>query len=97
MRVPTYTELYYSDPANQGNPDLLPEFAFNFEGGINNFLYKKSYLNINLYQRYGNNIISWVRENPEQKWIAQNLTKVNTSGVEVFLSLNDFKDFFFYQ
>jgi len=97
MRVPTYTELYYSDPANQGNPDLLPEFAFNFEGGIKYFLYKKSYLNINLYQRYGNNIISWVRENPEQKWIAQNLTKVNTSGVEVFLSLNDFKDFFFYQ
>ena len=95
MRVPTYTELYYSDPSNQGNPDLLPEFAYNFEGGIKYFLSKKSYLNINLYQRYGNNIISWVRENPEQKWIAQNLTKVNTSGVEGFFAYNDFKEDFF--
>ncbi len=93
MRVPTYTELYYSDPSNQGNPDLFPEFAYNFEGGVKYFLSKKSYLNVNLYQRYGNNIISWVRENPEQKWIAQNLTRVNTSGVEVFFAY-DFKEEF---
>jgi iron complex outermembrane receptor protein len=27
FRIPTYTDLYYSDPANQGNPHLLPEHA----------------------------------------------------------------------
>ena len=26
-RVPTYTDLYYSDPGNEGNSDLQPESA----------------------------------------------------------------------
>jgi len=34
FRIPTYTDLYYSDPANQGNPNLQPETAWSYEGGI---------------------------------------------------------------
>ena len=34
FRVPSYTELYYEDPANIGNPNLRPERAWNYEGGI---------------------------------------------------------------
>lgn len=33
FRLPTYTDLYYSDPANLGNPLLKPESAWSFEGG----------------------------------------------------------------
>ena len=25
FRIPTYTDLYYSDPANVGNPNLRPD------------------------------------------------------------------------
>lgn len=33
-RAPSYTELYYQDPANLGNPNLQPEFANNAELGL---------------------------------------------------------------
>ncbi|ABF41072.1 TonB-dependent receptor [Candidatus Koribacter versatilis Ellin345] len=34
FRIPTYTDLYYSDPANAGNPNLRPESAWSYEGGV---------------------------------------------------------------
>ncbi len=33
FRRPTYTDLYYHDPGDLGNPDLKPEEATNYEGG----------------------------------------------------------------
>src|SRR5690606_38842340 len=33
-RVPSFTDLYYQDPANRGNPDLRPERAWGYEGGL---------------------------------------------------------------
>jgi outer membrane cobalamin receptor len=34
FRLPTYTDLYYSDPATIGNPNLMPESAWSGEGGV---------------------------------------------------------------
>ena len=34
FRVPTYTDLYYHDPANLGSPTLRPERAWTFEAGV---------------------------------------------------------------
>jgi len=34
FQLPTYTDLYYHDPANAGNPNLLPETAWSYEGGV---------------------------------------------------------------
>ena len=34
FRIPTYTDLYYSDPANVGDPNLRPESAWSYEGGV---------------------------------------------------------------
>ena len=31
FRLPNYTDLYYSDPGNVGNPNLKPEQAWNYE------------------------------------------------------------------
>src|SRR5450432_1702670 len=33
FRVPSYTDLYYHDPGNVGNPDLKPESARTYEAG----------------------------------------------------------------
>jgi outer membrane receptor protein involved in Fe transport len=33
FRVPTYTDLYYSDPATLGNPNLRPESAWSADAG----------------------------------------------------------------
>lgn len=34
FRLPTYTDLYYSDPATLGNPNLRPETSWSYEGGL---------------------------------------------------------------
>ena len=34
FRLPTYTDLYYSDPATVGNPGLQPETAWSYDGGV---------------------------------------------------------------
>ena len=34
FRLPSYTDLYYHDPANVGSPTLRPESAWSYEGGI---------------------------------------------------------------
>ena len=33
FRIPTYTDLYYSDPSTLGNPNLKPESAWTGDGG----------------------------------------------------------------
>jgi iron complex outermembrane receptor protein len=34
FRQPTYVDLYYSDPATIGNPNLKPESSWSYEGGL---------------------------------------------------------------
>lgn len=90
MRLPTFTELYYKGPANDGNPNLVPEHAFSIEAGTKFYMSKKSFLNVNLYKRYGTNIIAWVRTDADSKWKTENLTELNTYGVEFIASYRDF-------
>ncbi len=91
MRLPTFTELYYKGPSNDGNPDLLPEHALSIDVGTKFYIFKKSYLNFNLYKRFGTNIIAWVREDADSKWKTENLTKLDTYGVELIAAFRDFK------
>ena len=37
FRIPTYLDLYYSDPSTLGNPNLKPESAWNFDAGVSWF------------------------------------------------------------
>jgi outer membrane cobalamin receptor len=34
FRLPTYVDLYYSDPSTIGNPNLKPESSWSYEGGV---------------------------------------------------------------
>jgi outer membrane receptor protein involved in Fe transport len=34
FRLPTYVDLYYSDPTTVGNPNLKPESSWSYEGGL---------------------------------------------------------------
>jgi len=92
MRLPTFTELYYQGAANEGNPNLVPEHAISIEVGTKLYFSKKSFINVNLYNRLGTNIISWVRESRADKWKTENLTELNTYGAEIFGSYRDFED-----
>lgn len=81
-RVPTYTDLYYNDPANLGNPNLQPEYAISYEGGVKLFA-SNLYMQASYFLRNGNQIIDWTKQNESDPWQAENLMNVNMSGIDL--------------
>lgn len=82
-RVPTYTDLYYRDPANVGNPDLLPEYAISYEGGAKFINDTRFHGQASYFIRQGKRIIDWTKDNSSDPWRPDNLIDVNMSGIDV--------------
>ena len=86
-RIPTYTDLYYSDPTTLGNPNLDPEEAVAEELGLkfnkNNFT-----ASVALFNRDSRDLIDYVKDNEEDLWQATNIAEVNTMGVDVYANYN---------
>ena len=81
FRIPTFTDLYYSDPNNQGNENLDPEKAFTSEVGFK--LREKNYgISLSLFRRKSDDLIDYVKANPDDKWSPQNIRNVITTGIE---------------
>ena len=88
-RVPSFTELYYSSPANLGNPSLSVEDSFSIELGFA----KKGILSYgaSIFRRFDYNLIDWARSSASDVWRAQNVSYARTDGVEGWLSYGDFE------
>jgi outer membrane cobalamin receptor len=82
FRLPTYTDLYYSDPANLGNPLLKPESAWSFEGGPEWNLGGRVSAEATAFHRRERNDIDYVRSSPDVPWQATNIDNLNFTGVE---------------
>lgn len=80
-RIPTYTDLFYSDPTTLGNENLNPEEAISEEIGVkysnNNFSASAA-----IFNRDSNNLIDYVKENENDLWEATNIQDLNSFGVE---------------
>ncbi|MGH9339473.1 MAG: TonB-dependent receptor plug domain-containing protein [Acidobacteriota bacterium] len=85
FRIPTFTELYYTDPNHQARSSLQPEKAWGAEGGIEWAPHPNWTATLNFFSRWEENIIDWVREAPEQKWETTNIRDIQTDGVELGL------------
>jgi iron complex outermembrane recepter protein len=93
FRIPTYTDLYYSDPANVGNPFLRPESAWSYEGGVLWDRGGRVSASATLFQRRDRNVIDYAKcadssasQIPcDGKWHALNLDNLNFTGVETNL------------
>jgi len=92
FRLPSYTDLYYSDPVNKSNPNLLPETSWGYEGGLlwdQGGRYKAE---VTVFERRDKNDIDWVAfssspvstSNPYQ---AENIARLNFTGVEASLGV----------
>ncbi|MFN8776287.1 MAG: TonB-dependent receptor plug domain-containing protein [Flavobacteriales bacterium] len=83
-RLPTYTDLYYSDRANRGNPDLRPETAWTGEAGVR---YHRGNLTAQLsgFSRLTDSFIDFVRENDTLQWQPRNFSQVQIYGGEAML------------
>ncbi|MDD4980173.1 MAG: TonB-dependent receptor [Candidatus Omnitrophica bacterium] len=87
MRIPSFTELYYSDPTTLGNTDLSAEKSLNYEVGYD---YKKEKLSAGLtfFLRQESDSIDWIKREPSQaKWQVENITEADVVGLESYLRL----------
>jgi vitamin B12 transporter len=83
-RIPTYTDLYYSDPNTLGDADLEPEKALAYEIGIR---LKEGSLRFSAawFRRDADNLIDYVKNNPDDLWQAANVRGLLTQGWEANL------------
>lgn len=88
LRVPTYTDLYTSNSAQQGDIHLKPERNSMFKVGTRYRLNGFDVLLSGFYSR-GRNMIDWVYETETStKYQAMNIGKLNNMGYNVEANLN---------
>lgn len=87
MRLPTFTDLYYTTATHIGDPNLKPEHAMTYQIGTDYSVNRFSAGVLGFY-RHGKDIIDYVLvETPEgDKWQSTQLTELDTYGVEVCAS-----------
>jgi outer membrane receptor protein involved in Fe transport len=82
FRLPTYTELYYSDPSDLPNPNLKPEQAMNYDAGIDWHFRQHWRAFTTVFDRDEKNGIDYVRASPADPWQAENFDHLRFTGVE---------------
>jgi iron complex outermembrane receptor protein len=82
FRLPTYTDLYYHDPANIGSPDLQPERAWSYEGGADWNPAGSVRAAVTVFHRREENGIDYVRLSAADIWRATNIHRLRFTGVE---------------
>jgi iron complex outermembrane receptor protein len=83
-RVPTFTDLYYEDPNNLGNPDLTAESALSYELGLR-YQHRGIRLQSSVFQRDGRDLIDWRRDAEDLPWQPLNVGFLSMRGAELHL------------
>ena len=86
FRLPTYTDLYYSDPSTVGNSKLKPESAWSYEGGFDWYPRRSLAVSVTGFYSPQTNFIDYVRTSPTAKWHATNLNLFAFAGTEASMS-----------
>lgn len=81
FRVPTFTELYYSDPNTLGNPDLVPEQGWTLDGGVD-WSRGPWTASFSVFQRWDQDVIDFVRATTAERYRATNIRDVDAVGFE---------------
>ncbi len=84
LRMPSFTELYYSVGGHKADKNLRPEEMRAVEGGVKLENVRLAVTG-KVFYHHCRNIIDWVMDtrDPEGTWQSVNHTKVNTLGQEV--------------
>lgn len=87
FRAPTWTDRYYEDPANLGNPNLEVERGWSFEAGAD-LSAGRALLTGTVFRRNTNNLIDWARldSDPNARWETRNVESADFTGLELALS-----------
>ncbi len=82
FRIPTYTDLYYSDPTTVGNPNLKPESAWSGDGGLDWNASSRLLISVTGFYSRQHDAIDYVRASEADLWHAENLSGLHFAGVE---------------
>jgi vitamin B12 transporter len=79
VHLPTFTDLFYSDPQNQGNLELEPNRIIAFEGGLK---FNSPVVNYQAaaFYNYGNDIVDWLWNNEGSRFSPVNLERYRVLG-----------------
>jgi iron complex outermembrane receptor protein len=86
FRAPTWTERYYLDPSNIGDPNLDPERAWEAEVGVDLALAATSQIGIAAFHRSATGLIDWGRAIDAEltdPWYTRNVSNARFQGVEI--------------
>lgn len=86
LRMPTFTDLFYSGPTNVGNPNLKPERAETYETAfrLRNETYSAS---VGGFYCIGRDLIDWGRIPGETVYTTSNINRVEALGTEAAADL----------
>jgi iron complex outermembrane receptor protein len=80
FRLPDFTELYYADPGNVGNPSLAPEKAWVYEAGLDGRPATNWQNQLTFFRRDEFDVIDWTRTAGSDPWRAGNISRVEVTG-----------------
>ncbi len=87
IRIPTFTELYYSDPTTIGDAGLSAEKSLSYECGYD-YSGGKLSRGIGFFLRQEQDLIDWVKSSSSQeKWQAQNIAAAGVLGTEAYFKI----------
>ena len=88
FRLPTFLDLYYTDPSTLGDPNLRPESAWNYEGGADWYPTRRSALSLTVFHSRQTDAIDYTRASAAQPWRATNLAAFGFTGVEAAVDVS---------
>ncbi len=85
-RMPTFTDLYYTQETHHANEHLKPERSESVDLGVT---YDRPLVSayVKGFLMWGRDMIDWVRTSGDAKWASWNLTEVDKQGVEIGATL----------
>lgn len=85
-RMPTFTDLYYTQETHHANEQLKPERSESVDLGVT---YDRPLVSayVKGFLMWGRDMIDWVRTSGDAKWASWNLTEVDKQGVETGVTL----------
>lgn len=86
FRIPTYLDLYYSDPTTLGDPNLKPESVWNYEGGADWYPAGRVSATLTAFYSAQKNTVDYTRASPADLWQATNIPSLHFTGIESSLN-----------
>ena len=87
LRLPSFTDLWYKSPTQEGNQGLLPEECHSFRLGIDGS-HRILFWRVKLHYQRGEHMIDWIMRNPDDIYHAASFSLDNYGvGADVRVNL----------